>query len=586
MVKLLAFPGLKGSKQAKDESSASVAAQMPGVPTVGDGGLIFPAILPGQPAPGPGGASAGDWTNQELADLYRVESLLVQAGIRISTARGRTDEGDPWFVFCKEDGDVFVHLARIGGAYLLDSPGLGDVLHGDDFAELIGRFVAQVAARAAPGSDNVVMLRPRMLHDRTVRLHPAIMLAALVWSLYLASDDFASAAHAMEELSAGADHPEGIVMPGAAPGHSGEWLDAQDMADPATGFSSDLSSAPERAGPPAPAGVAKPAAGADRSAAAHAAAAMPVPGVAASLTFIAVSYGFLHLPEADGTQGGEAQHSGQQRDAAVHAGTQGEPGGLQAIIEGESAARLHAAGQKEIPHDIRIAQPDAFMPLLKTAVADEIHRIIDSALVEAQDKASFEDINIDIPVAIASADVSAASAGGVVPVIASASVQDTGITMSESQSLLKLVSQYLGVISDYRIGNMTVSATLDFSSLDKVLTHINAAVQLDGAFPASIAQTASMDVLAAAPQGGATAAAFFGPQYSYYDDRAKGFVSHFIQEANGIEMVQFNSEIVLVDMSALDEPTDIAYTRRWVTDDGHTISTIGHLQDFIDYGIA
>ena len=49
-----------------------------------------------------------DWTNQELADLYRVEAILVQSNVKISTARGLSDEGDPWFAFCREDGEVFV----------------------------------------------------------------------------------------------------------------------------------------------------------------------------------------------------------------------------------------------------------------------------------------------------------------------------------------------------------------------------------------------------------------------------------------------------------------------------------------------
>ena len=41
-----------------------------------------------------------DWTQQELAEFYRVEASLVRANIEIETDRGRSDEGDPWFVFC------------------------------------------------------------------------------------------------------------------------------------------------------------------------------------------------------------------------------------------------------------------------------------------------------------------------------------------------------------------------------------------------------------------------------------------------------------------------------------------------------
>jgi collagen type I/II/III/V/XI/XXIV/XXVII alpha len=46
------------------------------------------------------------WTNEELAELYRVEHALAQAGIVVETDHGVTDEGDPWFVFCRPGGEV------------------------------------------------------------------------------------------------------------------------------------------------------------------------------------------------------------------------------------------------------------------------------------------------------------------------------------------------------------------------------------------------------------------------------------------------------------------------------------------------
>jgi len=39
-------------------------------------------------------------------------------------------------------------------------------------------------------------------------------------------------------------------------------------------------------------------------------------------------------------------------------------------------------------------------------------------------------------------------------------------------------------------------------------------------------------------------------------------------------------------MSAFDDADDVTYTRSWSFDDGGVISTIGHLQDFIDFGLA
>jgi len=66
--------------------------------------------------------NGGDWSQRELAEFYRVEGALVNSGVAITTDRGLTDEGDPWFVFCREDnGDVIVHFARIDGEYVIVS---------------------------------------------------------------------------------------------------------------------------------------------------------------------------------------------------------------------------------------------------------------------------------------------------------------------------------------------------------------------------------------------------------------------------------------------------------------------------------
>ena len=54
----------------------------------------------------------GDWNQRELAEFYRVEDALTKSGVGISTDRGLTDEGDPWFVFLRQDDEeVIVHFA-------------------------------------------------------------------------------------------------------------------------------------------------------------------------------------------------------------------------------------------------------------------------------------------------------------------------------------------------------------------------------------------------------------------------------------------------------------------------------------------
>ena len=66
-----------------------------------------------------------DWTQQELAEFYRVEASLIRANVPIDTDRGRSDEGDPWFVFCNANtGEIIVHFARFDGTYVVASPAL------------------------------------------------------------------------------------------------------------------------------------------------------------------------------------------------------------------------------------------------------------------------------------------------------------------------------------------------------------------------------------------------------------------------------------------------------------------------------
>lgn len=131
-----------------------------------------------------------DWTNQELANIYRVKHLLDAAEVPTILDRGVSDEGEPWCVFCTIDGDVFIHLSRIDGLYWLDSPKLKSPLNGLSFEELIQGFTDLSDVGASAGSGGVVVSNVvRLKKNNAVFLHPSVMLAALVWSLYFGSDE-------------------------------------------------------------------------------------------------------------------------------------------------------------------------------------------------------------------------------------------------------------------------------------------------------------------------------------------------------------------------------------------------------------
>ena len=123
--------------------------------------------------------AASDWTPAETAELYRIEHALLQARFSIQTDRGVTDEGDPWFVFCRSDGEVVVHVTRFDGEYQVHSPGLPVPLRGRSFVDLSKSFVSHLAIQVPVTQDSGAKLF----------VHPAAMLAVIIGTIFAALDD-------------------------------------------------------------------------------------------------------------------------------------------------------------------------------------------------------------------------------------------------------------------------------------------------------------------------------------------------------------------------------------------------------------
>ncbi len=146
---------------------------------------------------------AHDWTQQELAEFYRVESALVQGGLQIESDRGLTDEGDPWFVFCRADtGEPVAHFARTGGEYLIASPAYQGVTRGANFRALVENLIG----------------RHKLLQDvhkpsnGNIFLHPAALLIAIVGTAFFKVAD---------ARAADSSDSDGSDASGAAPaGHA------------------------------------------------------------------------------------------------------------------------------------------------------------------------------------------------------------------------------------------------------------------------------------------------------------------------------------------------------------------------------
>jgi len=164
--------------------------------------------------------SKRDWSNQDLAELYRVESALVQAGLRIDTERGVSDEGDPWFIFCHGDsGDVVAHFARIDGRYVIASPVLPKALRGSDLGAIVRTFV----------EDNPISLpSPENGRRGNVVFHPAALLTIFVATILIMISPEEGFASGMADDETGDLNHDHVAMPQAAKLFGASLLDEKD----------------------------------------------------------------------------------------------------------------------------------------------------------------------------------------------------------------------------------------------------------------------------------------------------------------------------------------------------------------------
>ncbi len=135
---------------------------------------------------------ARDWSQQEIAEFYRVESALVQAGVQLESDRGLSDEGDPWFIFCRLDnGEVFIHFARIDGLYVVDGAAFDQAARGSDFSALIRDLIARYP-----------LSKTRERAGSNIFMHPATFLIALVGAAFFHTNE----AKAAEPSDSKVDH--------------------------------------------------------------------------------------------------------------------------------------------------------------------------------------------------------------------------------------------------------------------------------------------------------------------------------------------------------------------------------------------
>jgi hypothetical protein len=96
---------------------------------------------------------SGDWTAAERARLDRLADQLSASGVHVDVVYGATDAGDPWCVIKDENEEVLIHIARIGGAFVIHSELDGTFHEGDDLQALLRAHLAALgeAEAADPG---------------------------------------------------------------------------------------------------------------------------------------------------------------------------------------------------------------------------------------------------------------------------------------------------------------------------------------------------------------------------------------------------------------------------------------------------
>lgn len=181
--------------------------------------------------------SPREWGSQELAELYRVSDYLNRAGLPVETESGCSDEGDPWFVFVRQDsGDVIAHFARIDGLFVAVSTVTGTTYRGRTFRSVIDQVLHRhpmVLPRESPQGTRLL-------------LHPSVVLTAFIAAAFLLATNEAQAAQTLRKILANARGEETNAEPGTrhrdAEGAAADGGDARSNTAPS--LSSVLGSGP------------------------------------------------------------------------------------------------------------------------------------------------------------------------------------------------------------------------------------------------------------------------------------------------------------------------------------------------------
>jgi hypothetical protein len=115
--------------------------------------------------------ASGDWTATERAQLEALGKRFAESDARVEVVFGATEDGDPWCVVKDQNEEVIVHVARIGGRFVVHYAVDDALAEGVDLHTALSERLLQEAADA----DDVVV--PFNLGGRQAQTFIALIVA-------------------------------------------------------------------------------------------------------------------------------------------------------------------------------------------------------------------------------------------------------------------------------------------------------------------------------------------------------------------------------------------------------------------------
>lgn len=568
MAKIFAFPQVSGA--------AAQAAQDDLEMFVDDGELLEFAPSDDKQGKRPFRQNFG-WTNQECADLYRAHALIQAARPGLECDQGVSDEGDPWFLIGDQQGDVFIHICRINGLYVVDSVTLPQVLTGKDFKSLIDNFLLTAADKDQKAAEPANVIR--LTRGGTVCLHPSMMIAALIWTILLEIDELAlPVASSLNDQNEGESSAQDINLePDLAATismiDSQIILNPEDSAKLTTGWNDELGQTQRD----------EKAVHASTSSAAYA---LTTVATAAGLYTGAQALNVLWgLTETEESPSGIADTT---EKTAAHSGA------VTLNPLADALAILSDVGEFDFVERVDKNISEMLTTLDATLTLPDTETLQANSNSEAFTDASVLLYRLDLETSLNHADAMnrTIEASGA-DVVMTKSAEHEGI---KTQNLIEVKANREQSTSSAEVTIQNISKT--FISADFDVTKYKAASLKDWATTANaktvdtkdtvgpeatasdVLQPDLVDTLETASSG--QSAANSPQKYSQITDDARDFIQHKL-ETSDMEIHLFRNEILIVDKATY---TGDVSAISWQLDDGNVISLIGLTAEFSEVFVA